>query len=744
MFSSSSSSSTPGTSTSSSSRKLSPIENSEHLLYHLGAEYLSIEDATVLSMASKPVKTTLKRLAKRTNLMINLPYEELPSEEQPYPKSFVEKSYLYIRLRSFVHTFALGTKKLVINGGNWSKTVCVFRSLNETNANETNELGGLCNESQFYSPYVGEIQDVFLSKLESLSILNCRLLTNSTFYEILSVCESLIELKLEHCPGVNGHKIEQTTTNYKHRKLKSISMCGTGMTLPNVIKLNALFDGHLEIIDVRRTPAFNRFIVEIIHLYGLQFREANIMEGEDIDVDAFSREAYDIAWNMISLVHFQNIVTSLEVLNQEIEDYTIYMNIVEVLNPANSGTNEVRHVMYKMYKSIPAITNIDKAKIALTSVAATTDSSLTSSQRYLVNRDDTEINWNEGMVTEMQLLSCTACACPHSPIEVLQEILTMGGADSANHKWGNYNFYTTLMGAAQSSAQKKVNLLLKCNANAYSSCHNGQTALHFAMASQINSASRVVVSLITALGANYAIKYREPNTNYTLLHRAAQESSLATFRKIVRIGIDVNVCGIQDGRTALHCVIDPLVDHGGANEMTTMLHLLLSAGADVELKEYTFGDSALLHAIRTFGNGGTWDPNQTGFEDISSSIRNGQPKGIVKCLLDFGADRTVVSKEQETAISLCKNKLPKTLKVLHNERNIAFKSNANHRDVIKLLKEYESLRLRKGEDSPDKKKKKRRRGRRGSTESSTESTEGTEGSIDGNNDKDGDTKRQRK
>ena len=153
-----------------------------------------------------------------------------------------------------------------------------------------------------------------------------------------------------------------------------------------------------------------------------------------------------------------------------------------------------------------------------------------------------------------------------------------------------------------------------------------------------------------------------------------------------------------------------------------------------ELKEYTFGDSALLHAIRTFGNGGTWDPNQTGFEDISSSIRNGQPKGIVKCLLDFGADRTVVSKEQETAISLCKNKLPKTLKVLHNERNIAFKSNANHRDVIKLLKEYESLRLRKGEDSPDKKKKKRRRGRRGSTE----------GSIDGKNDKDGDTKRQRK
>jgi len=173
-------------------------------------------------------------------------------------------------------------------------------------------------------------------------------------------------------------------------------------------------------------------------------------------------------------------------------------------------------------------------------------------------------------------------------LEYLLEMGTTSTENSANVKWGNYNWFTALMGASQSSSVSKVRkqhcnqsvpnrivaffnehstcgtcttttlmhfhfswffgsfcnlfgfsfwsfasrlgtlnrcslpqvrLLLDKGADPFAVCHNGQSAIHFAMASQKTDAPRVVELLMHELGAEYVTHYREPITGYTLLHR---------------------------------------------------------------------------------------------------------------------------------------------------------------------------------------------------------------------------------
>lgn len=171
----------------------------------------------------------------------------------------------------------------------------------------------------------------------------------------------------------------------------------------------------------------------------------------------------------------------------------------------------------------------------------------------------------------------------------------------------------------------------------------------------------------------------------------------------------------------MHEAIDPDVDHG-CSDMTTMVRLLLGAGANVDQRENVYQDTPLLHCIRTFGRGGNWDPNKY-WNDISPSIRRGQPIGIIQILLDFGANRSALSNDGMTPITLAKNCLYDKLIVSQVSGGSSSSSSSSEesmnilttyenyhirKKVLKVLNEYESLRYgKKDEDSPSPRKKRK-------------------------------------
>ena len=216
----------------------------------------------------------------------------------------------------------------------------------------------------------------------------------------------------------------------------------------------------------------------------------------------------------------------------------------------------------------------------------------------------------------------------------------VGNVDEHWLRWGDYNWFTPLFGACQSSSLAKVKILLdRCqqsnNSFAKGACHNGMSAIHFALASQHPTAASIVTCLSAHLDHRYLSEYREEKTGYTLLHRAAQEASLSSFRRVLSsFNVPPNVRGSLDGKTALHVAISPEVDRG-STEMTLVVKMLLRYGVDCELRESIYGDTALLHAVRVFADGGAWSSK---VEEVSSSVRSGQPHGMLASLLDHGAD----------------------------------------------------------------------------------------------------------
>lgn len=284
----------------------------------------------------------------------------------------------------------------------------------------------------------------------------------------------------------------------------------------------------------------------------------------------------------------------------------------------------------------------------------------------------------------------------------------VGNVDEHWLRWGDYNWFTPLFGACQSSSLAKVKILLdRCqqsnNSFAKGACHNGMSAIHFALASQHPTAASIVTCLSAHLDHRYLSEYREEKTGYTLLHRAAQEASLSSFRRVLSsFNVPPNVRGSLDGKTALHVAISPEVDRG-STEMTLVVKMLLRYGVDCELRESIYGDTALLHAVRVFADGGAWSCK---VEEVSSSVRSGQPHGMLASLLDHGADREVVSLvDGSTALDLVKK--------ISNERI--------RRKGWKVLQEYESM------------KEYQRKKRGGSTMRMDEegSEEGNEGSGSG-------------
>ena len=642
-------------------------------------------------MTSTPTKTTIKKLGRRSTLHIILPFEEyIPDTKQ----------FLYLRLASYIQTFASSTiRHLTIDGQSLSKTVCKFplhtwadeqwhpqQPQHNNNNNNSTTSSNTSNHLQTKKcPLLWDtIRLCLLEKLTHLTIFNCRLFSNNDFFSVILQCKDLIDLTCEHCPGVNGNVLTQmnrSKVEFYNRPLTHLRMCGTSANWITILRLNHLFDYQLSTIDLRRTPAFNMFITSAMLIYSTLWKHEHgplqtLSHNEHgmVVTPAQLTQAFRWTWCELLLDSFHGVVSSMETLNVQHQGYMHCLQYldegrpnaafyakhhihqeqaaaIDVINAMDSASPTLTvpyhfdglpshidaatlYTMRVMYDSLPGDTLSLKAGVALTSVAAIADLSLSPIQLVRANCDLTQASWENGMLRETQLLTCTACANAHSPPAVLERLLEMGSLGgqkmriSAQFKWGDYNYFTPLMGAAQASSLPKVNLLLQYGAQVTSACHNGQTALHFALASQNGSAGAVVKRLLQQVGLQHVMQYREPVTGYTLLHRAAQESSLTTFKKILGCGIDVNVQGTVDGKTALFFALDPEVDHESSYDMNIMVHLLLSHGAALEVREYRYGDTPLLHVLRQFGAGGNWDPHQDGWKDgcPSSSIRRGQVK----------------------------------------------------------------------------------------------------------------------
>ena len=281
-----------------------------------------------------------------------------------------------------------------------------------------------------------------------------------------------------------------------------------------------------------------------------------------------------------------------------------------------------------------------------------------------------------GCVPECQLLLSTAAVLPTCSTETLEFLLRLGM--NPNNRWGDTNWFTPLMGAAQSGSSAKTLSLLKYGSNPKLECHNGSTALHFAIPSTSKSSARTVRLLGTSLGPEYIRSYRERLTGYTVLHRTALEAErLSVFKAVMSFnGIEdiVNVHCREDGHSALQfaCV--------ESSDAHVRVRLLLAAGASVDLRDTKNGDTALLFCCRNF-----WLLNRNAL--------------VLRVLLEYGADRDARSRSSpetntDESSTFGESALDLLYKNVHNEHIQAAADKTFISDVrkraTKLLTEYES------------------------------------------------------
>ena len=151
------------------------------------------------------------------------------------------------------------------------------------------------------------------------------------------------------------------------------------------------------------------------------------------------------------------------------------------------------------------------------------------------------------------------------------------------------------MGAAQAGNPSKISLLLQRGWDPRSECHNGSTAMHFAIASTSKYAARTVRVLAKSLGPEYIRTYRERESGFTLLHRAALEAeTLSVFKAIVGLkGID----SVVNVRCRKYISSLPVL----SPQMRVRVRLLLAAGAEVNMRDTVHGHSCCFHAGITTG-----------------------------------------------------------------------------------------------------------------------------------------------
>lgn len=230
-----------------------------------------------------------------------------------------------------------------------------------------------------------------------------------------------------------------------------------------------------------------------------------------------------------------------------------------------------------------------------------------------------------GSGPECQLLLSTAAVLDGCRPDTLGGLLR-GGGSCPNGRWGDMNWFTPLMGAAQAGNPAKAAQLLRHGSDPRRECHNGSTAMHFAIASTSHSAARTIRVLASALGPEYVEAYRERETGFTLLHRAALEAeTLSVFKAVVGLpgmASAVDTRSRRFGHTALQfaCV--------ESSDAPVRVRLLLAAGASVNRRDDVHGDTALLFACRHY-------------ERLNRSA------AVLRVLLDYGADRDLRSRGKD-------------------------------------------------------------------------------------------------
>lgn len=277
-----------------------------------------------------------------------------------------------------------------------------------------------------------------------------------------------------------------------------------------------------------------------------------------------------------------------------------------------------------------------------------------------------------GCVPESQLLLSTAAVLPTCSAGTLEYLLRLG--TNPNNRWGDANWFTPLMGAAQSGSSAKTLLLLEHGCDPQLECHNGSTALHFAIPSTSKYSSRTVRLLGMALGSKYISSYREGETGYTVLHRTALEAErLSVFKAVLSFkGIKdiVNVRCRWNGQSALQfaCVESP--------DAHARVRMLLAAGASVDLRDKN-GDTALLFCCRYF-----WLLNRNAL--------------VLRVLLEYGADRDARSRSTHETDKGERSTLSKSALDLLLHGNQKFDDHDKlfifdvRKRATKLLTEYES------------------------------------------------------
>ena len=236
-------------------------------------------------------------------------------------------------------------------------------------------------------------------------------------------------------------------------------------------------------------------------------------------------------------------------------------------------------------------------------------------------------------------------------LNFLFEILCCLIQKGADVKTGSNNKLTPLMIAAEKGHINALTLLIKFGADVDLQDKNGKTALHHAV-----YGSDVSCEILSCLIGSGADVNAGTNNGVTPLIIAAENGHINAVTSLVKCGANVDLQD-SDGKTALHhavygsdvsceilsCLIEMGADvNAGGNINHTPLMIaaekghinavtfLIRNGADVDLQDQNYGETALFCAVRGF--------------DASCEVLN--------CLTKNGADINASSKRMLTPLMI--------------------------------------------------------------------------------------------
>jgi hypothetical protein len=194
-------------------------------------------------------------------------------------------------------------------------------------------------------------------------------------------------------------------------------MDGTALTWRHVLQLQSALGQQLEFLDIKRTPCFNRFVVELVKVH---WSHTVPMDLSTPSNDFFFRNA----WQRLDLSSFQNMVTSPEHLLYAREKWWEIFATFHILlkkkkveeeeegeeeEDLSNEESKVWCLLSLLYRSLPGnISNVKrKADVALVHIGAraalspSVDDAI--AHQIFTNNDDRRIDWRQGMVEETQL-----------------------------------------------------------------------------------------------------------------------------------------------------------------------------------------------------------------------------------------------------------------------------------------------------------------------------------------------------